>query len=105
MTSTANAAVNLATQAPNVQEEKHLLNFDGTNMIKEPVFCGEQPWDGYGIILAEGSQVMHQGAAEILVTHKTGSDKGKTIVMAMSGMELLMGNDFLKQLGSIRINY
>ena len=25
--------------------------------------------------------------------------------MAMSGIELLMGNDFLKQFGSIRINY
>ncbi|KAI9565302.1 hypothetical protein GHT06_009090 [Daphnia sinensis] len=133
-TPTANTAVNLATQAPNVQEEKHLLNFDGTNLIKEPVFCGEvkttavidtgaavtvispellkktqfvqQPWDGSGIILANGSRVMPLlEAAEILVTHKDRSVKGKAIVMAMSGMELLMGNDFLKQFGSIRINY
>ncbi|KZS05507.1 Uncharacterized protein APZ42_031279 [Daphnia magna] len=36
-TSAANVALNLWTQAPNVQEEKHLLNFDGTNLIKEPV--------------------------------------------------------------------
>ncbi|KAI9552646.1 pol polyprotein [Daphnia sinensis] len=51
------------------------------------------------------SRVMPLGAAEILVTHKDRSVKGKAIVMAMSGMELLMGNDFLKQFGSIRINY
>ncbi|KZR95642.1 Uncharacterized protein APZ42_010518 [Daphnia magna] len=131
--STANTAVNLVTQAPNVQEEKHLLNFDGTNLIKEPVFCGEvnatavidtgaavtvispellkktqfvqQPWSGSGIILSNGSRVMPEGAAEILVTHKNRSVKGKAIVMAMSGIEFLMENNFLKQFGSIRINY
>ncbi|KZR96586.1 Uncharacterized protein APZ42_008998, partial [Daphnia magna] len=48
---------------------------------------------------------MPEGAAEILVTHKNRSVKGKEIVMAMSGIELLMGNDFLKQFGCIRINY
>ncbi|KZS10694.1 Uncharacterized protein APZ42_024785 [Daphnia magna] len=132
-TSMANVVVNLVTQAPNVQEEKHLLNFDGTNFIKEPVFCGEvnatavidtgaavtvtspellkktqfvqQPWNGSGIILANGSRVMPEGAAEILVTLKNRSVKEKAIIMAMSGIELLMGNDFLKQFGSIRINY
>ncbi|KZS03442.1 Uncharacterized protein APZ42_033822, partial [Daphnia magna] len=132
-TSTTKAAVNLATQAPNVQEGKNMLNFDETNLIKEPVFCGEvnatavidtgatvtvislelskktqfvqQPWDGSGIILANGSRVVAEGAAEILVTHKNRSVKGKAIFMALSGMKLLMENDFLKQFGSIRINY
>lgn len=50
-------------------------------------------------------QRIPEGAAEILVTHKNRYVKGKAIVMAMSGIELLMGNDFLKQFGSIRINY
>ncbi|KZR95654.1 Uncharacterized protein APZ42_010496, partial [Daphnia magna] len=74
------------------------------DLLKKTQFI-QQPWDGSGIILANGSRVMPLGAAEILVTHKNRSVKGKAIVMAMSGMELLMGNDFLAQFGSIRINY
>ncbi|KAK4021208.1 hypothetical protein OUZ56_003127 [Daphnia magna] len=123
-TSTANAAVNLATQAPNVQEEKHLLNFDETNLIKYPVNATavvdtgaavtvispellkktqfvQQPWDGSGIILVNGSRVMPEGAAEILVTHKNRSVKGKAIVMAKSEMELLMAEKPLLTMGDL----
>ncbi|KAK4027989.1 hypothetical protein OUZ56_017152 [Daphnia magna] len=110
-----------------------MLNFDGTNLIKEPVFCDEvnaavidtgaavtvispellkktqfvqQPWDGSGIFLANDSLTFTtHGEAEIMVTHKNRYVKGKAIVKAMSGIELLMGKDFLQQFGSIPINY
>ncbi|KZS07239.1 Uncharacterized protein APZ42_029099, partial [Daphnia magna] len=108
-TLTANAAVNLATQAPNVNATA-VIDIGATvtvispELLKKTQFV-QQPWDGSGIILANGSRMMPEGAAEILVTHKNRSVKGKAIVMGMSGMELLMGNSFLKQFGSIRINY
>ncbi|KAI9565174.1 hypothetical protein GHT06_008951 [Daphnia sinensis] len=99
-TPTANTAVNLATQAPNVKTTAVIdtgaaVTVISPELLKKTQFV-QQPWDGSGIILANGSRVMPLGAAEIL---------SKAIVMAMSGMELSMGNDFLKQFGSIRINY
>ncbi|KZS13083.1 Uncharacterized protein APZ42_021817 [Daphnia magna] len=108
-TSTANAAVNLATQAPNVNATAVIdtgaaVTVISPELLKKTQFV-QQPWDGSGIILVNGSRVMPEGAAEILVTLKNRSVKGKAIVMAMSEMELLMVNHFLQQFGSIRINY
>ena len=63
------------------------------------------PWTGPRIIMANGSPAHPIGSAHIAITHRNGSASGEAVVMGMTGIDLLLGNDFLKQFGNVRIDY
>ena len=64
-----------------------------------------RPWNGPRIIMANGSPSHPIGSAHIIITHRNGSASGEAVVMGMTGIDLLLGNDFLKQFGKVRIDY
>ncbi|KAI9565042.1 pol polyprotein [Daphnia sinensis] len=57
------------------------------------------------VVTASGQKVLPMGAIEIEVEHRGMKAKGKVIVLAMKNIELLLGNDFLKQFNRLEINY
>ena len=63
------------------------------------------PWTGSKILMANGTAALPEGSADISIGHNKGTATGKAVVMAMDGIELLLGNDFLKQYGKVQIEY
>lgn len=74
------------------------------DLLKQTPFCLEQ-WSGPTIILANGTRASPLGAALITITHKGRWAAGTAVIMAMEGIDLLLGNDFLKQFGKLQIDY
>ncbi|KZS10306.1 Uncharacterized protein APZ42_025260 [Daphnia magna] len=64
-----------------------------------------QPWKGPNILMANGSKAEPLGAAYITVQHRNKRAEGIAVVMQMEEMDLLLGNDFLKQFRRIQIDY
>jgi hypothetical protein len=62
-------------------------------------------WEGPRIIMANGSTASLLGATLITVQLHNKIAKGKAVVMQMEGIDLLLGNDFLKQFGKLNIDY
>jgi len=62
-------------------------------------------WYGPNIVMANGTTVSPIGAAYITVTVHNKLVTGTAFVMHMEGMDLLLGNDFLKQFGKLHIDY
>ena len=62
-------------------------------------------WEGPRIIMANGSTASPLGATLITVQLHNKIAKGKAVVMQMEGIDLLLGNDFLKQFGKLHIDY
>jgi len=62
-------------------------------------------WYGPNIVMANGTTVSPIGAAYITVTVHNKLVTGTAVVMHMEGMDLLLGNDFLKQFGKLHIDY
>ena len=60
-------------------------------------------WTGPRILMANGTPASPVGSAEITVRHENGSAKGLAVVFKMEGIDLLLGNDFLKQFGRLQI--
>ena len=55
--------------------------------------------------MANGSTASPLGATLITVQLHNKIAKGKAVVMQMEGIDLLLGNDFLKQFGKLHIDY
>jgi hypothetical protein len=55
--------------------------------------------------MANGEQATLMGAATISVNHKMGTATGEAVVFGMDGIDLILGNDFLKQYGKVQIDY
>ena len=64
-----------------------------------------RPWDGPRVVLANGEQATLLGAATISVNHRMGTATGEDVVFGMDGIDLLLGNDFLRQCGKVQIDY
>jgi hypothetical protein len=60
---------------------------------------------GMRIIMTNGSTTSPLGATLITVQLHIRVAKGKAVVMQMEGIDLLLGNDFLKQFGKLHIDY
>ncbi|KAI9553732.1 hypothetical protein GHT06_021668 [Daphnia sinensis] len=61
--------------------------------------------NGPRVVMANGEQAMLMGAAIISVSHKMGTATGEAVVFGMDGIDLILGNDFLKQYGKVQIDY
>lgn len=64
-----------------------------------------ESWHGPNIVLVNGATVSPIGAAYITVTLHTKIAMGTALVMQMEDIDLLLGNDFLKQFGKLHIDY
>jgi predicted aspartyl protease len=62
-------------------------------------------WEGPRIIMANGSTASPLGATLITKQLHNKMAKGKAVVMQMGGIDLLLGNDSLKQFGKLQIDY
>ena len=61
--------------------------------------------EGPRIIMANGSTASPIGATLITVQIHNKVATGNAVVMQMEGIDLLLGNDFLKQFGKLHIDY
>lgn len=61
--------------------------------------------EGPRIIMANGSTASPIGATLITVKLHNKVATGNAVVMQMEGIDLLLGNDFLKQFGKLHIDY
>ncbi|XP_045034364.1 uncharacterized protein LOC123475563 [Daphnia magna] len=114
-------------------KEQPILRLDFSKLIREEVTCGTRqvmavvdtgaaltvispellrasqfvlrPWDGPRVVMANGEQATLMGAATISVNHKMGTATGEAVVFGMDGIDLILGNDFLKQYGKVQIDY
>jgi hypothetical protein len=64
-----------------------------------------QPWVGPDILLADGQRTRPSGSVEIKVTIDNIVVEVSAIVLQINGYDLLLGNDTLRKLISIKINY
>lgn len=55
--------------------------------------------------MANGTAAVPLGGANITIHHADRIAKGPVIVLDMSGIDVLLGNDFLKQFGKVHIDY
>jgi predicted aspartyl protease len=62
-------------------------------------------WEGPRVIMANGSTASPIGATLITVKLHNKVATGNAVVMQMEGIDLLLGNDFLKQFGKLHIDY
>jgi hypothetical protein len=60
---------------------------------------------GPNIVKANGATISPIGAAYMMVTIHNKLPMGTALVMQMEGIDLLLGNDFLKQFGNVDIDY
>ena len=63
------------------------------------------PWVGPRIVMANGVTATPLGSATISIHHLKGTARGVAVVLQMDGIDLLLGNDFLKQFGRLQIDY
>ena len=115
------------------EESTPLLRLDIKKLITEEVVCGghnvkavidtgaalsvihpeflktttftKEKWEGPRVIMANGTTAEPLGGAEISIEHQQGKAKGLALVLEMDGIDLLLGNDFLKQFKKVRIDY
>jgi predicted aspartyl protease len=127
----AEPSANSSTQ--DVLKEQPILKLDFSKLIREEVTCGTRqvmavvdtgaaltvispellkesqfvmrPWDGPRVVMANGEQATLMGAATISVNHEMGTATGEAVVFGMDGIDLILGNDFLKQYGKVQIDY
>lgn len=64
-----------------------------------------QPWIGPDILLADGQRTRPLGSINIEVRIDNVTVFVSAIVLQINGYDLLLGNDTLRQLKSIKINY
>ena len=62
-------------------------------------------WNGPSVSLANGQVVYPKKGVEISVKIRNHTAKGLAVVMPLTDSDILLGNDFLKQFGSLNINY
>jgi hypothetical protein len=64
-----------------------------------------RPWIGPRVVMANGEPATLLGAATISVNHIRGTATGEAVVFQMDGIDLILGNDFLRQYGKVQIDY
>ena len=83
----------------------------GSNLtIVSPEWCERinakiGPWEGPQLWMANATTASVNGVAEIEVSNSRGKAAGTALVMLMNGYDLLLGNNFLRQFGTLRIEY
>jgi hypothetical protein len=80
------------------------LTVISSELLRESQFV-MRPWDGPWVVMANGEQATLMGAVTISVNHKMGTATGESVVFGMDGIDLILGNDFLKQYGKVQIDY
>jgi len=63
------------------------------------------PWEGPQLWMANSTTASVNGVAEIEVSNYRGKAAGTALVMPMNGYDLLLGNNFLRQFGTLKIDY
>jgi predicted aspartyl protease len=114
-------------------KELPILKLDFSKLVREEVTCGKRrvmavvdtgaaltvispellqesqfvlrPWIGPRVVMANGEPATLMGAATISVNHEMGTATGEAVVFQMDGIDLILGNDFLKQYGKVQIDY
>ena len=64
-----------------------------------------QQWNGPNVRLANGQIISPKQGIEIEIGIHNGKAKGVAVVMPLINTDVLLGNDFLRQLGSVKISY
>ena len=121
------------SSTPEVNKELPIHKLDFSKLIREEVTCGKRrvmavvdtgaaltvispellhesqfvlrPWNGPRDVMANGEPATLMGAATISVNHEMGTATGEAVVFRMDGIDLILGNDFLKQYGKVQIDY
>jgi hypothetical protein len=114
-------------------KELPILKLDFSKLVREEVTCGKRrvmavvdtgaaltvispellqesqfvlrPWIGPRVVMANGEPATLLGAATISVNHIRGTATGEAVVFQMDGIDLILGNVFLRQYGKVQINY
>jgi predicted aspartyl protease len=114
-------------------KELPILKLDFSKLVREEVTCGKRrvmavvdtgaaltvispellqesqfvlrPWIGPRVVMANGEPATLLGAATISVNHIRGTATGEAVVFQMDGIDLILGNDFLRQYGKVQIDY
>ena len=122
-----------ATASLPVGQVEPVLTIDPTNLVRDAVNCNgvlvsavidtgaavtivspalvkslnlrDEGWTGQLITVATGQRVVPLGSVTVTVSNKNGVASGTALIMEMSGINLLLGNDFLRQFRSLTIEY
>jgi transposase InsO family protein len=73
--------------------------------LAESMGCTITNWDGPKIVMANGAEEAELGQTHLTIVDGTQKAVGKALVMKMKGVELLMGNSFLRQFKNVHIQY
>ena len=130
---TCSVQKSLGPPVKNRLPDQPVLLLDFSKLVTESVFCGSQnvlavvdtgaavtvispqlqqrtefalcPWVGPRIVMANGVTATPLGSATISIQYFKGTARGVAVVLKMDGIDLLFGNDFLKQFGRLQIDY
>ena len=122
-----------ATASLPVGQVDPVLTIDPTNLVRDAVNCNgvlvsavidtgaavtivspalvkslnlrDEGWTGQLLTVATGQRVVPLGSVTVTVSNKNGVASGTALIMEMSGINLLLGNDFLRQFRSLTIEY
>ena len=61
-------------------------------------------WKGAKVLMANGTKATPIGGANIIIRHERGKAQGEALMLDMDSINLLLGNDFLKQFGKLQID-
>jgi hypothetical protein len=78
--------------------------------VISPKFCDKLPlkmgrWAGPKILIADGRHVSPTGSVELVLVVDGQRIRVQAAVFEINGFELLLGNDALRKLGTIKIDY
>ena len=89
---------------------KALIDTGAGITVVSPLFCSKLKlnyftWDGPTILYVNGKRVVPEGQVELEISIRHKEFKIKAAVLDLNGFDLLLGNDSLKLLKSIRVDY
>ena len=73
--------------------------------LAQNLACSLAAWDGPKIIMANGEEGVELGQTELTIADGDRKAEGKALVMKMKGVDLLLGNSFLRQFKNVLIQY
>jgi hypothetical protein len=73
--------------------------------LAQNLACSLAAWDGPKIIMANGEEGVELGQTELTIADGDRTAEGKALVMKMKGVDLLLGNSFLRQFKNVLIQY
>ncbi|XP_045036926.1 uncharacterized protein LOC123477597 [Daphnia magna] len=73
--------------------------------LQEKLGARRMGWDGSYVVKVNGQRAPPLGALELEIEHRGMKASGEVILLEMTGIELLLRNDFLSQFKRLQINY